>query len=152
MCKILRLIPSGVDAVLAIQEVSPEAAAWNREAYEEMLAGSGPNCCLIAVRGGTAVGFACFRVVEREAELLNLAVLPDVRRLGIGAQLVEAVIREAAASGAADIFLEVRESNAAAPGLYKRFGFELNHRRPGYYSNPSADALTLHLRLAARIN
>lgn len=141
------MIASDVDAVLAIQAESPGAAQWNRAAYDEISAGSGLNRCLIADRNQTPVGFATFRVVAPEAELLNLAVLPAFRRMGIGARLLEEVIRKAVASGASDLFLEARDSNLSALGLYRRFSFELHHRRPGYYSDPPADALTLHLRL-----
>jgi len=144
----IRQITAGdVDAVLAIQAASPEAAAWRRPDYEAILAGFTPYRCLIAALRGETTGFACFRVVGPEAELLNLAVLPDQRRMGIGARLVEAVIEAAAGHSATNIFLEVRESNTAALGLYKQFGFELNQRRPGYYSNPPGDALTLRLLL-----
>ena len=141
------MIASDVDAVLAIQAESPGAAQWNREAYEAISTGSSINRCLIAEREQRPVGFATFRVVAPEAELLNLAVLPAFRRMGIGASLLEKVIQETVASGAADLFLEARDSNLAALGLYRRFSFELHHRRPGYYSDPPADALTLHLRL-----
>lgn len=147
--QIRHMAGSDVDAILAMQAASPEAAAWNRQAYEMILAGSNINRCLVAMREDKPAGFACFRVIGGEAELLNLAVLPELRRQGIAAQLLEAVIREAAGNGAADLFLEVRDSNLAALALYKQFGFQLNHRRPGYYRNPPADALTMHLRFPA---
>lgn len=145
--EIRQITPGDVDAVLAIQAASPEAAAWRRPDYEAILTGSTPHRCLIAALEGEPTGFACFRVITTEAELLNLAVLPDHRRMGIGAQLVEAFIEAAARFSATDIFLEVRESNAAALSLYKQYGFEVSQRRPGYYSNPSGDALTLRLLL-----
>jgi ribosomal-protein-alanine N-acetyltransferase len=41
------------------------------------------------------------------------------------------------------VFLEVRESNAAARALYARFGFREGGRRRGYYRKPVEDALVL---------
>jgi len=133
MIRIRRLNASDVDAVLAIQAASPEAAAWNRQAYEGILADAGPGRCLVAVVENTTAAFATFRVVEHEAELLNLAVLPAFRRRGVASGLLEFVLQAVTGSGAADIFLEVRDSNLAALELYKHFGFEITSRRPAYY-------------------
>ena len=90
------LTGTDVEAVLAIEAASPEASAWNRQAYEDILSGTSHTCCLVAEAEGNTVGFASFRVVEREAELLNLAVLPAFRRVGIGARLLEQALQEAA--------------------------------------------------------
>jgi ribosomal-protein-alanine N-acetyltransferase len=147
MIRIRQLTTADVNAVLAIEEASPEAAAWNRQAYEAILAGAGHTNCLVAELEQISVGFVSFRIVEREAELLNLAVLPAFRRRGIGARLLEQVFQEATRRGALEMFLEVRDSNPGALGLYERFGFKLQGRRRGYYSHPPADALVLHRSL-----
>ncbi|MBI4463212.1 MAG: ribosomal protein S18-alanine N-acetyltransferase [Acidobacteria bacterium] len=135
--------PQDMEAVLAIAAASPEAAAWNRQGYEQILAHSGNSFCRVAEQDGGVVGFVCFRVVEGEAELLNLAVLPSFRRRGIGAFLVSQALREVADKGAKRIFLEVRDSNFPALRLYECLGFEPVGRRPAYYTNPPADALVL---------
>jgi len=152
MIQIRRLTAADVDSVLAIQEASPEAARWSRQAYETALADAARTGCLIATaedagKGNGAVAFACFRIVEREAELLNLAVAPAFRRLGVGSRLLERVAEEAAASGALSLFLEVRESNSVAQAFYRQRRWQFQARRAGYYSNPSEDALIFHLSL-----
>jgi len=45
------------------------------------------------------------------------------------------------------VFLEVRESNAAARSLYGERGFEPVGTRRAYYRNPVEDALVLRLSL-----
>ena len=80
-------------------------------------------------------------------ELLNLAVLPSYKRLGMGTRILEEVVREISRSGAREMFLEVRTSNLAALECYRRAGFEIHSCRPGYYQNPPADALVLRLEL-----
>ena len=132
-----------LDQILAITAASPEAASWSRPAYESLLQDPRHGCCSVAESNGTVVGFVCFRVAGDEAELLNLAVLPSCRRQGIGSRLLEQMFREAATRGAARIFLEVRETNQSAIGLYQRYGFAVSMRRRGYYSDPPADALVL---------
>jgi ribosomal-protein-alanine N-acetyltransferase len=39
------------------------------------------------------------------------------------------------------VFLEVRESNAAARALYEKCGFQISGRRKSYYSDPAEDAV-----------
>ena len=137
-----------LEAVLGIASASPEAAAWNRQAYEEILASQGNSFCRVVEQGGCVVGFVCFRMLGKEAELLNLAVLPSFRGQGIGAFLVKQTLLEAAEKGAGRIFLEVRDANLPALRLYEHLGFEQAGRRPGYYSNPPGDALVLQRWLA----
>ena len=49
----------------------------------------------------------------------------------------------AAQEGARRATLEVRASNTPALQLYERMGFAVRGKRPGYYTNPSEDALIL---------
>jgi ribosomal-protein-alanine N-acetyltransferase len=93
------------------------------------------------------VGFSVAYVVEDQSELANLAVDGTVRRDGIGGQLLEHVMRAAAARGARELFLEVRVSNAAARALYEKRGFETIGRRVKYYVKPVEDALVLRRTL-----
>ena len=143
MIEIRALTQADLEQVLAITAASPDAASWSRPAYEALLQAPRHGCCYVAELDALVVGFVCFRVAGDEAELLNLAVLPSYRRQGIGARLLEQMFREAATRGAARIFLEVRETNQSAIGLYQRYGFAVSMRRRGYYSDPPADALVL---------
>jgi len=143
MIEIRALTQADLEQVLAITAASPDAASWSRPAYEALLQAPRHGCCYVAELDALVVGFVCFRVAGDEAELLNLAVLPSYRRQGIGARLLEQMFREAATRGAARIFLEVRETNQPAIGLYQRYGFAVSMRRRGYYSDPPADALVL---------
>lgn len=83
---------------------------------------------LVAELGGEVVGFAVYRIVAGEGEVLNLAVDTGSRRCGIGSRLLAALLPKA------EIWhLEVRDSNHAAIRLYETFGFETVGRRVGYY-------------------
>src|SRR5213080_2264109 len=91
-------------AVAAIQQASPEAAQWNVAEYLD-------REFLVAMVGNSVAGFlVCRTVAPGEREILNLAVAPDFRRNGIGRALARASLAQF--QGA--VFLEVRESNAAA--------------------------------------
>lgn len=92
------------------------------------------------------VGFTIARQISDEAELLLIGVRPDRRRSGLGGVLLDRMLADAAAAGALQVFLEVRESNAAAIALYSSRGFEVVGRRPGYYraaDGARQDALTM---------
>ena len=89
--------------------------------------------------GGLApAGFALYRAVADEAELLTISVLPEARRSGIGAGLLSACEDGARAAGAARLFLEVAAGNLAARALYGRAGYRECGRRKGYYRRPDA--------------
>jgi ribosomal-protein-alanine N-acetyltransferase len=72
-----------------------------------------------------------------EAQLLNLSVVPDARRGGLGGALLAQFLDDAHRLGAEQVFLEVRVTNTPAIKLYEREGFERIGRRTAYY--PAAD-------------
>lgn len=129
----------GIDLVL---RASPEASAWSTDALAETLRRHGPYFFAARWEQGIA-GFICGRKVANEAEILNLAVRPGVRRHGIGAALLSKLLHTFTLESAAQVFLEVRESNAAAISFYKHFGFHQIGKRAGYYENPQESALVL---------
>lgn len=138
--------PGDVDAVMAIQEACGNTVSvWPAQAYQ----GAEGYESLVAVREGRVVGFLLFRAAAEEAEILNVAVSPLLRREGIGAALLRAAFDAAAGRGAQQAFLEVRESNSAAAAFYRRMGFAECGRRPRYYSSPLEDALVFSRTVGA---
>lgn len=91
-------------------------------------------------------GFALLRIVADEAELLTVAVAPARRRGGIAGALLTEGLREAAARGAARVFLEVGTRNAAARALYDKHGFVKLSERRGYYGGASPDTALILAR------
>lgn len=139
-----------VDAAMTVMRVAfdPEMGeAWTASQLGGLLGLPGVTL-LLARRGGRAVGFALARQAADEAELLLLAVHPEVRRQGIASRLIEQVEVIARARGATRLFLEVRDGNDQAQHLYARTGFMTSGRRPNYYSGQNgvkADAITMTL-------
>jgi len=76
-----------------------------------------------------------------EREILNLAVAMEYRRLGVASALIE---HDRKRGGT--VFLEVRESNAAAIDLYKSTGFVEISKRRGYYDNPPESAIVMRMK------
>ena len=97
-------------------------------------------------RGAAALaGYAGYRAVCGEGYLGNVAVVPALRRRGVGRTLMEALILQAERQNLAFLTLEVRRSNHAAIALYSGLGFRQAGVRPGYYTAPKEDALLLTL-------
>jgi ribosomal protein S18 acetylase RimI-like enzyme len=120
-------------AIAAIQSASPEASQWTPESYLD-------HNCLVGVVNSRVAGFLVTRATAPdEREILNVAVDPSFRRLGIARILIETVL--ASARGA--WFLELRESNTAADNLYKTLGFLSTGRRENYYHDPVEAAIVL---------
>ncbi len=95
---------------------------------------------------GSVAGYLCRWLVADEVHVLNVAVHPRWRGQGLGAALMDAVVREARASGVAAVTLEVRRSNVAARRLYESLAFEQVGSRRNYYGR-GEDALILRLAL-----
>ena len=93
---------------------------------------------------GETVGYAIIDTqILPESELFNIVVLPEYRGKGFSKILLEHVLEKARQRGAETVLLEVRASNAAAIGLYKKYGFTQNGIRKGYYSHPKEDAVLM---------
>lgn len=96
---------------------------------------------------GDPVGFLCRWLIADELHVLNIAVHPDLRRSGIGAELLQVTIDEAKTKRAQIVTLEVRRSNLAARYLYRKFKFEERRLRRNYYAF-GEDAIVMELKLA----
>ena len=139
--------PADLDGVLALEEASfnnPTTREW----YEGEL--KRPEVCFIYVLrtpDRPVAGFCAFWLVIDQAHINNLAILPELRGQGLGTQLLEAIIDEAAHLGAILLTLEVRQSNAPALRLYEKAGFYREGVRKNYYTNPVEDALILSRKI-----
>ena len=115
---------------------------WSVDTFEAMLAA--PEVFLLTRPSACLLG----RVIAGEAELLTLAVAPEVRRQGLARALCAEFAASAAAWGAETAFLEVAADSAAAIALYAGCGWVEVGRRPGYYGH-GCDALIQRLDLGA---
>ena len=138
--KIVRLTKEHLPAVAELErQCFPEP--WSEHALELFL---GENAvAMVAVDGGTVLGYGSMLFVPGEGQLVNLAVLSTARRQGIGKQILSSLIEEAKNRGAETISLEVRVSNAAAIALYEGFGFRSVGIRKRFYRQPVEDAAVM---------
>ena len=69
-----------------------------------------------------SVGRLIVARAEHEIRLIDIALLPEYRRAGVGASLIKELIREASAS-LKPVRLQVEKPNEQARLLYERLGF-----------------------------
>jgi ribosomal-protein-alanine N-acetyltransferase len=87
------------------------------------------------------ISYIMIRVVNNEAQILNIAVDLPYQHRGYGKKLLQYTLSELGTE--TDVFLEVRESNLPAIKLYSEFNFEEIGVREHYYSD-GEDAIIMH--------
>lgn len=96
---------------------------------------------LLAKENGKILGYCGFWRVSGEAQVTNIAVLPEYRRKGIARILAEKMLD--ICKDDEQIVLEVRKSNTAAISLYEQLGFREAGVRKHFYHNPDEDGITM---------
>jgi ribosomal-protein-alanine N-acetyltransferase len=156
---IRRATAGDLAAMMHLERQCPTSAHWTEEQYHQLFAGrpqpvarlvllaeaNNPNDRRDAMPG--ALGFLVARHVAFDWELENIVVSPSARRKGLGKRLLDDLLHRARDTNSDSVFLEVRESNAAARSLYEKAGFQLAGRRRSYYNDPPEDAFLYRLRL-----
>ncbi|MCS5699312.1 GNAT family N-acetyltransferase [Cyanobium sp. FGCU-52] len=131
--------------------VALDAAAlgglWSREQWWRELEEAGRPGVGLWLQG-QLVAMACGWLIVDELHVTLVAVALERRRLGLGRQVLEALLRRGRAAGASRATLEVAASNAAARSLYAACGFREAGVRRGYYRNGD-DALIQWVNLTA---
>ncbi len=105
----------------------------------------------VAVLNVEIVGYICVRSILDVTHIMDLAVTPGFKRMGIASLLLRNALQELRRTRPEIILitLEVRESNIAALKLYEKYGFREIGRRRGYYKKPAEDALIMELDMNA---
>jgi ribosomal-protein-alanine N-acetyltransferase len=123
------------------------ATPWPQHAFEQELRGNRLARYVVArtTVGGEerVVGFAGVWLMVDEAHITTFGVHPHFRRQGVGRRLLLRLADLAMELRARRLTLEVRVSNTAAQGLYRRFGFTISGTRPRYYTDDGEDAYVM---------
>jgi ribosomal-protein-alanine acetyltransferase len=140
-------------AYVAALEAQIHAAPWTAGNFRDALAAG--YSAQVGEWEGRLLAYGVLMLAPGEAQLLNLSVVPDARRQGLGTALLARFVDDARRLGAEQVFLEVRDGNAPAIALYEREGFERVARRAAYYpaSGDGAlreDALVMRKQVGAR--
>ena len=141
-----------ITRIMRLERECTTAAHWTEQQYEDLFSAARTvnRLALVAERAAELdpgsgklwiAGFLVARHLPPEWELENVVVAPEARRIGLGKQLLQALLAAARDTHSDAVFLEVRESNIAARTLYEKLGFRQTGRRKSYYANPLEDAV-----------
>jgi len=135
------------DALAALEAAAFGSQSWGERSVKGGLAAPYVSALLaFEPESAKPAGFALWRRLGGEAEILSLGVAPVARRKGAGEALLKAVLADARSAGLEALFLEVEVGNRPAHALYTKHGFTRVGLRRGYYRN-GADAEVLQRRL-----
>ncbi len=143
--RIRRLVYSDLPSVLAIERRS-FPTPWSLAMFVLELSKPSGICLAATDEDGLVAYLVCSRYAG-VWHLMNIAVAPERRRLGIASQLLRYLFEEAGAD--ARYTLEVRTSNHGAIAMYERFGFRRAGHRRRYYHDNGEDALIMWLEAPA---
>lgn len=132
-----------VDEVLRIEQAC-FSQPWTRSNFLDHLQYRPISQGWVAEHQEDIVGFlvawyiAVYLEQTGEVHILNIAVIPEMQRHGIGYQLLLQAVDHGLDHRCDTAALEVRESNRAALSFYRNCGFSVVGRRRGYYGNEDA--------------
>jgi len=120
---------------------------WSEKLISQSL--SGAHLIWVAHLNDQIVGYLVVMPIVDQWELLNVAVDSDFQGKGIGSLWMKHLKSQASQNHIKQVFLEVRESNAAAISLYCKVGFERVGLRKNYYpaSSGREDALVMQINI-----
>ena len=119
---------------------------WSEKAFNDTL--SDDNYMYIAAASGKrVVGYAGCVMSPPEADITNIAVESEYRRMGIGEMLMEQLAKKLSERNIETVFLEVRQSNEAAKELYRKQGFEYIGVRKNFYRKPDENGILMAKKL-----
>jgi [ribosomal protein S18]-alanine N-acetyltransferase len=144
--KIRTATPADIPELISLERYSATAAHWSAAQHESLFEPDAPpRTTLLLQKDSRIAGFLVARAIGPEWEIENIVVAGWARRTGLGTRLLCEFLKSARRSGAQSVFLEVRESNLAARGLYEKWAFVESGRRSSYYREPAEDAITYRL-------
>jgi len=108
-----------------------------------------PKAFVVAEEDGEMVGYVMCRIetpfpggsllgIAKRGHVISIAVLPNCRRRGVGFALMKEAMKAMVEYDGKECVLEVRASNTAGVGLYRKMGFRVKRTIRGYYADGEA--------------
>jgi ribosomal-protein-alanine N-acetyltransferase len=106
------------------------------------------NCIgMVAEEGEKVVGFMIYELHKAKLHILNFAVHPRCRRVGVGAQMVAKLVSKLSSHRRTRITLEVRETNLGAQLFFRSQSFKAVRVLRAFYEDSGEDAFLMQYRL-----
>ncbi|WEG72793.1 ribosomal protein S18-alanine N-acetyltransferase [Vagococcus intermedius] len=143
-------VTQGVVLADVLYEISDKAfvtgSPWKVSQFKEDIL-LGETVYFVMLSNQAVIGYISYRIMLDEAEIYNVAVLPDWQGKGLANKLLKECLATLKLVGVRTVFLEVRVGNQAAIKLYRQNNFEKVGLRKKYYHHPLEDALVMMCQL-----
>lgn len=120
---------------------------WTIDIYQKELTENSYAHYYVVEKSGKIIGFCGVWIVIDEAQITNIAILPDYRGQNYGVGLFQYIINQVIRNGVKRLSLEVRVSNIIAQKLYRKFGLKPAGIRKNYYTDNNEDAIVMWVEL-----
>lgn len=139
---IRQAIPEDAAEIYEIEQICfPDP--WSLDSIRYELEENPRAFYVVALHNSNVVGYAGLWWVVDEGHITNVAVTPGYRNRKIGEGIIRTLIDHTVGEGILHHTLEVRRSNEAAINLYRKFGFQEEGVRKGYYRFGGEDAIIM---------
>lgn len=155
-CEDSRIRPVDSSHIADLIRIGEETnlSPWSAQSYLDELKNADAVMLRAVNTENATIGFVIGRLIvagetepRTDAEIYNIAVVETEQRRGCGQSLFDAFTNRCIAKGAANVWLEVRESNRSAIRFYEKNGFERVQSRRHFYENPREHAILMRLSL-----
>jgi ribosomal-protein-alanine N-acetyltransferase len=138
------MIRRDMPEVMRIERASFEYA-WTEDDFLRCLRQR--NCIgMVAEENETIAGFMIYELHRTRLNVLNFAVQPTARRLGVGGLLVAKLVYKLISHHRQKITLAVRERNLPAQMFFRGHGFQAVKLLRNYYEDSGEDAYLMEFR------
>jgi ribosomal-protein-alanine N-acetyltransferase len=138
------MIRRDMPEVLAIERHAFEFS-WGEDDFTRCLRQR--NCIgMVAELRERVAGYMVYELHKQRLHLINLAVDPCVRRMGVARQMIAKLASKLSYDRRSRIMLEVRETNLAAQLFFRAMGFRAVSTLRGFYRDTDEDAYLMQLR------
>ena len=151
--RICRVDASHIAELIRIGEET-NLSRWTAQSYLDEM--KNPDSVMLRLAGddNSTVGFVVGRFVSggqietvADAEIYNIAIVESEQRMGFGQLLFDRFLSVCRDQQAANIWLEVSQSNTKAISFYEKNGFEPVQTRNHFYDNPREHAILMRRSL-----
>jgi len=127
-----------------------EQRSWDRPWTEEDFLRSSRQrniASFVAQRNNSIVGFVIYELHSNSFHIVNFAVDPSVRRIGIGTMMINHLFKILPHHERTEISLTVREGNLPAQLFLRGCGFKADHVIRGFFKDTDEDGYCMVYRL-----
>jgi len=118
--------------------------AWGYKDFaEDIERGDNAFYVVILNHENVVAGYCGMWIIDDFGDITKIALKKELRGLGLGNYLMQALIRIGDLKKLRGLTLEVRQSNTSARKLYEKHGFIKEGLRKGYYQDNNEDAIIM---------